>query len=123
MKGSTWTRTSVLVALGVATTIADAAGGQSYQVTAQLSHNGAIFASPSFLVLEDQPGNFEVSGPDGYKLMLTLTDLDSNQIKVVSNLRSSHGHIEPTVVVHPGKTASVSVGEIGITLLVQRNGG
>ena len=94
-----------------------------YEVSAKLSHAGKSFATPSATVRAGQPANIEVSGPDGYKLTFTVTDLAPDKIQVAASLDSSHGSMAPTVVVRPGQPASVSVGNLGLELTVSRSGG
>ena len=95
----------------------------SYDVSAKLLHAGKSFATPSATVGADKPASIEVSGVDGYKLTLTVTDLAPDKIQVAANLDSSHGSMAPTVVVHPGQPANVSVGDLGLELTVNRSGG
>jgi hypothetical protein len=95
----------------------------SYEVSAKLSHAGKTFGAPSATVQADKPADIEVSGADGYKLTLTITDLAPDEIQVTANLDSSHGSMAPTVVVRPGQLASVSIGDLGLDLTVSRNGG
>ena len=100
-----------------------AAAASSYEVSATLSHAGKAFASPSATVLGDQPATIQVSGKDGYKLTLIVTDVSADEIKVVASLDSSHGSMAPTVVVRPDQAAAVSVGDLGLKLTVRRSGG
>jgi len=100
-----------------------AAAAASYEVSATISHAGKSFASPSATVLADQPATIQVSGKDGYKLTLIVTDMTADEIKVVATLDSSHGSMAPTVVVRPDQAAAVSVGDLGLKLTVRRSGG
>jgi len=100
-----------------------AAAAASYEVSATLSHSGRSFASPSATVLADKPATIQVSGKDGYKLTLIVTDIAADEIKVVASVDSSHGSMAPTVVVRPDQPATVSVGDLGLKLTVRRSGG
>lgn len=100
-----------------------AATTASYEVSATLLHDGKSFAAPSVIVTADKPASIEVSGTDGYKLTLTVTDVSPDRIKVAANLDSSHGSMAPTVVVRPDQPASVSVGKLGLELTVRRSDG
>ena len=64
----------------------------------------------------------EMSGPSGYKLSFTVTELEPDKIQVAANVESQHGSLAPTVVVRPGKPATVSVGDLSLTLTVHRTG-
>ena len=94
----------------------------AYEVSAKLMHAGQPFATPNAVVLADKPASIGVTGPGGYKLMLTVTDIAPDKIQVAASLDSSHGSMAPTVVVRPGRPASVSVGELGLELTVRRSG-
>lgn len=100
-----------------------AAASDSYKVSVKLSHAGNSFSEPSAVVLADKPASIEVSGTDGYKLTLTVTDLAVDQIQVVASLDSAHGSMEPTVVVRPDQPATISVGDLSLELTVGRSGG
>jgi len=112
-----------LVALCLWSASSVAAAAASYEVSATISHAGKSFASPSATVLADQPATIQVSGKDGYKLTLIVTDMTADEIKVVATLDSSHGSMAPTVVVRPDQAAAVSVGDLGLKLTVRRSGG
>ncbi|MCC5855866.1 MAG: hypothetical protein JJU10_09340 [Idiomarina sp.] len=94
---------------------------ETYSVSATLSHQGAPFASPSAVVRSDTPAAIEVTGDQGFRLTLTLTDLDADQIKVNTSLESAFGSMAPEVTLRPGAPATVIIGDLGLTLLVQRN--
>lgn len=64
-----------------------------------------------------------VSGPDGYTLALTVTDQAPDKILLALDLNSAHGSAAPTVVVQPGKPATIAVGDMGLELVVNRSGG
>jgi hypothetical protein len=95
----------------------------SYEISAKLTHGGQVFAAPSAVLLANKPASIEVTGADGYKLTLTVTDLAPDKIKVAAHLDSAHGVMAPTVVVRTGKPASVSVGDLGLELTVSRGDG
>jgi len=113
----------VAVALLVFAGSAFAAAPGSYKVSATLSHSGTPFAAPSAVVLPGQPASIEVSGADGYKIMLTVTDIAADRIQVVAQVNSAYGSMDPTLVVHPNQPASVSVGDLKLELSVSRSGG
>ena len=98
------------------------AGGETYTVTATLLHNGKAFGEPSVVVKGDTPASVQVSGPDGYKLWLAVSDLASDKIQVAAKLDSSYGAMEPVLVVSPAKPATVTVGGLGLTVIVVRGG-
>ena len=103
-----------------ASSLATAPG--SFKVSATLSHSGKIFASPSAVVVAGQPASIEVSGADGYKISLTVTDVAVDKIQVVAQVNSAHGSMHPTVIVRPNQPATVSVGDLELRLSVTRSG-
>jgi len=100
-----------------------AAASGLYKVSATLSHAGKTFAAPSVVVSAGQPASIEVSGADGYKITLTVTDVAVDKIQVVAQVNSAHGSMHPTVVVHPNQPATVSVGNLQLGLSASRRGG
>ena len=56
-------------------------------------------------------------------LVLIVTPLTPDTIRVDANARSSHGSMGPTLVVRPDQAVSVSVGDLGPALTVRQIGG
>ena len=100
-----------------------AAAADSYRVSATVSHSGKWVAAPSAVVLADKPASIEVPGDDGYTLAFTVTDLEADKIQIAVNLESAHGSMAPTMVIHPDKPATVSVGDLSLEVTVGRSGG
>ena len=100
-----------------------AKAAESFNVSAELLHNGKSFGSPSAVVAGDTRATIEVTGPKGYKFSFTVTDSAPGKIKVAATVDSSHGSFAPVVVVRPGEPATVSVGDLGLKITVQRSGG
>ncbi len=98
------------------------AAAETYTVSASLLHNGKQFGAPTLVVEPNTPASMEVTGPSGYKLSLTVSELASDKIKVAATLDSSFGKMAPVVVVHPGQPATVALGELEFGLTVQRTG-
>ncbi|MGY0613483.1 hypothetical protein [Luteimonas sp. A501] len=98
-----------------------AAQPTTYEVSATLSHSGVPFASPALRVEPGVPASVEVVGPDGYTLSLTITEGDEGSVKVSTKLDSSHGSMDPTIIVRPGEPATVSVGDLGLDLTIHRS--
>ena len=94
----------------------------TYKITANLLHNGESFGEPAIVVRADTLALMEVHGPDGYKLEFTVTQLVKDEIKVVAKLDSSYGTLAPVVVLKPGQPATVTVGDLSLTLTVDRTG-
>lgn len=119
------TRTKIaalaLIALSAASFTAFASG--PYSVSAKLSHQGKVFAEPSAVVRNGEPAYVQVTGPMGYTLALTEKELAADKIEVTAVVDSVHGNIAPTVVVRRGVPASITVGEVGLSLTVNRRGG
>ena len=118
-----WPKIIATLALCLLASLSFAKPPGSYAASAKLTHAGQTFAAPSAVVLANKPAIIEVTGPDGYKLTLTVTDLAPDKIQVAAHVDSSHGSMAPTVVVLPDKPASVSVGDLGLELTVSRGDG
>ena len=99
------------------------AASERYSVSAELTHQGKAFAAPSMVVRQGEPATVEVSGANGYRLALTVRDSTAGKIEVAAAVESAHGAMAPTVVVKPGVPASVTVGDLGIKLTVDRSDG
>ena len=95
---------------------------ETYKISASLSQNGKSLGDPVAVVQADTPASVEVSGPNGYKLGFTVTDLAIDEIKVAATLDSSYGNIAPVMVVRPGQPAKVAVGDLELILTVDRSG-
>ena len=93
-----------------------------YKISASLAYKDQPFAAPSAVVKKNTQASVEASGPSGYKLSFTVTDLAPDKIKVATSVESQHGALAPTVVVRPGQPATVSVGDLSLTLTVDRAG-
>ena len=98
------------------------AASDLYKVSASLTDKNQTIGSPTLVVKNATPASIEVSGPTGYKLSLTVTDLAPDKIQVATSIESQQRTIAPTIVVRPGKPAAISVGDLGITLTVDRAG-
>ena len=121
MNARTVLAAAVLLASSLAPFAARASG--PYAVSLELSHHGEVFATPSVVVRDADPASMEVSGASGYKLVLTVRELAADRIEVVASVDSTHGSISPTVVVKPGVPASMTIGEMGLTVTVAPNRG
>jgi archaellum component FlaG (FlaF/FlaG flagellin family) len=109
----------VLALLAVAVTSC-ATTDKSYTVRAGLAHRGETFATPIVALRNNAPATVEVSGAGGYTLTLTVTDFGDDKLRIATRLQSSYGSIDPVILVEAGQTASVSVGDLGLTLTVNR---
>ncbi|MEJ7746388.1 MAG: hypothetical protein WKF61_06480 [Luteimonas sp.] len=89
----------------------------AYKVSANVSHHGERFASPSVVVEMGVRAEIEVSGPDGYRLMLTVDDAGEGKLRISANLDTAHGAMSPVVIVRAGQSATVSVGDMEIGLI------
>ena len=98
------------------------AAADMYKVSASLAYKDKPFAAPTAVVKNDTPANLETYGPSGYKLSFTVTDLAPDKIKVATSVESQHGALAPIIVVRPGQPATVSVGDLSLTLTVDRAG-
>jgi hypothetical protein len=97
-----------------------ALAGDSFKVSATLSHKGVIFASPVLVVGDRALASVEVAGENSYKLALTVSDIGDGKLNIKTNLDSSHGSISPTLIVQPGELSTVRVGDISISLKATR---
>ncbi len=111
------------LAFALAATSPTSFAAQLYRVSANLSHNGKLFGSPSLVVKEGADATVAVSGPNGYKLALSVTDAGKGQLKIVTHLDTAYGSIAPQMVVLAGQPATVSVGNTAIGVTVVRSGG
>ena len=100
----------------------NAIAAQAYKVTASLSHSGQVFGSPVVVVQSDTPADVAVTGPDAYKLKLTVSPAGADKLKVAATLESQYGSISPVVVVRPGQPASVSSNGVTMLLMVEQHG-
>jgi hypothetical protein len=112
----------MLAAIGLFATSISVAETGSYRVSAILSHNGHPFASPVVLVQVGVPAVVEVSGPEAYRFTVTVTSAGNGTVKVSTKLRCTSGTISPAMLVQLGQLASVSEGEIGMTLTTEAHG-
>ena len=92
---------------------------------ANLSHAGKVFGRPVMVVKNGVPASVKLSGPhgQGYRLALTVIDLDHGKLKLKTHLQTRWGKIAPVMIVWAGKPASVSVGPIKaeFTVVQQRS--
>ncbi|MFL6585710.1 MAG: hypothetical protein ACJ8GV_02335 [Luteimonas sp.] len=112
-----------LLALAVSSAAGQADPTDAFAVSAKLTSAGQTFAEPSAVVLAGSPASIEVAGSDGYTLVVTVSEIAGDQIRIAADLDSSHGSMAPTIVVRPGEPASVWVGDLGLELTVRRSGG
>jgi hypothetical protein len=119
---TTYRIASTLAAIGLFAASISGAETGSYRVSAILSHNGHTFASPVVLVQEGVPAAVEVSGPEAYRFTVTVVAAGDGTVEVSTNLRSAYGTISPAMLVELGQSASVSVGEIGMSLTTVTHG-
>ena len=83
------------------------------RVSANLLHNGKSFGQPVALVKAGTPARVERSGPDGYTLSFTVTDLAPDRLKIAATLDSSHGTLSPVVVVRPNQPSTSPRASLG----------
>jgi hypothetical protein len=97
-----------------------AVAGDSFKVSATLSHKGVVFASPVLVVRDRALASVEVAGENGYKLALTVSDIGDGKLSIKTNLDSSHGSISPSLIIQPGDLSTVRVGDISVSLKATR---
>jgi hypothetical protein len=97
-----------------------AIAGDSFKVSATLSHNGVVFASPVLVVKDRALASVVVAGENGYKLALTVSDIGDGKLNIKTDLDSSHGSISPTLVIQPGELSSIRIGDLSISLKAVR---
>lgn len=98
------------------------AAADLYKVSASLAYQGKLFGAPSAVVKNGIPASVETTGPAGYKVSFTVTDLAPDRIRVATSVESHHGALAPTLIVRPGQPATVSVNDLSLTLTVDRAG-
>lgn len=113
-------RVHVLLALLTATALASfgASASGRYVVSAELSHQGDVFASPVVTVEAGAPATVRVSGSDAFTLTIEAKGSGAGRIQVAASVDSKQGVMAPTMLVEPGVPASVRVGDLGLTLTV-----
>src|SRR5690606_42075080 len=93
-----------------------------YRVSATISHAGQEFAAPELVTEPGKTATVEVTGPEGYALGITVEPLSDGSLKVSSDLKSAHGNLAPVLILEPGTPASVTVGDLSITLTAAPGG-
>jgi hypothetical protein len=109
---------AALAAAALLAAHAFAAPPAGYAVHAELMHEGRVFASPSLVLRDGEPASVAVSGDDGYRLELEVTQTTAGQLSVVAKVESPHGAIAPTMTIRPGEPARVSIDDLGLVLTV-----
>jgi hypothetical protein len=99
----------------------DCAAADAYKVAAKLAYRGEPLGAPTMVVKNGVPASVTVSGSSGYKLDLTVTDIAPDRVKVATAVETRHGAFAPTLVVHPGQPARVRVGDLDLSLVVERS--
>ena len=95
----------------------------TYQVSVKLSHQGEVFASPVVVAREGEPAKMSVGGEKPYSLQLTVIPAPDGKLSIATVLESPLGDMAPTVVIEPGKQASMSVGGMAMSLTAVASGG
>lgn len=67
-----------------------AAAADAYKISASLLHNGEPFGEPTVVVKADTPATVTVTGPDGYEVSFTVSDLAPDKLQV---RRMVHCHL------------------------------
>lgn len=111
------------IAVILAAVSSNAIATQAYKVTASLSHSGQVFGSPVVVVQSGTPADIAVTGPDTYKLKLTVSPAGADKLKVAAILESQFGSMSPVVVVRSGQPATVSSNGVTILLMVEQQHG
>lgn len=109
------------LALALPSTATTAMQADVYTVSARLTHAGQSFAEPSIVVFADKPASVESTGPDAYRITLTVSGSSADQIQVAADIDSTHGSMAPTIILRHGEPSSVSVGDLGLELTVTRD--
>lgn len=114
-------RNVALIALSASLAVASwsAFAAPIYKLSAAISHQGKVFATPVMLVEDGKPSEISVHGEDGFTLALTVTAIDKDRLGVSADLQSSHGSMTPEMVVIAGQPATVSVGDVAIRVTVE----
>ncbi len=113
---------SLSAALGLITGSLSVASTATYTISAHLAHEGHPFAAPVIVVREGEPTTVEVTGNGGYRLTVTVTPVTPGSVRVDTDLRTAYGATSPAMVVQIGQPASVSVGDIQMTLTAEAHG-
>lgn len=119
----TWIKVLAIILSFAVSASATASSKGSHFVSASLSHEGEVLASPELVVAAGEPASVEMSGPEAFQLTFIVTDLAEDQIRVQAVVRSSRGSMSPNLVVRPGVAAKVPVGGLELRLTVLRDDG
>jgi hypothetical protein len=98
----------------------NASAAEHYMVSAQLGHDGSVFASPKLLVESGSTVRMKQTGDDGYALTLMATDAGDGMIQIETTLDCKYGSVRPTVKTQSGQTTRISIDGVQIELLATR---
>jgi hypothetical protein len=108
------------LALGLVSSAAVA--GQHYMVSTRLARGAQLLGTPSVIVEEGKQAAISVSGPQGYNLDLTVTDVGDGNVKVATVFNASHDSASPVIVTPLGKKARITVGDLAVDMTVKPSG-
>ena len=99
------------------------AAADAYRVSFTLAQDGRPFATPALVVKPGVPAAIEVSGPNGYRIDVTVDDAGQGSVKVGLHLSTTRSNASPVLIAKLGETVSATIDGLGITLTASADGG
>jgi heat shock protein HslJ len=100
----------------------DAFAAKTYRVSAQVFRLGELIAKPVMTVEEGETtaGTWSVPDSAQYRFVVLIRPVADDQVSISFEFTAGNIHIQPDLVVDVGKEASVTIDNIRLTLLVER---
>lgn len=77
-------------------------------------------ATPQVMIEEGAEGSLSMSGESSVALGLIVNDVNDQEVHVIAEVESGQSAMYPEVLIRTGKWASVSTGDMGFHLRVER---
>ena len=100
---------------------AQAGAPAEYHVRAELLHKGDVYAAPSLVLRDGDPAVASVTGEAGYRFEIEVTATQAGDLAIATRIESARGEIAPTMTIQPNAPATVTIGDLGLTLTVSSN--
>ena len=95
----------------------------SYKISAVIAAAGKELGKPTVAVKAGEPASVSVSGDNGYRLELTVSESGPGTVEVVTHLNASAGSVATTVVTPIGRAVVVATDALNLQITVQPGGG
>ena len=120
-----WKKTIAVAALLItsfAPSVLNAASA-GYKVAAVIAAGGKELGKPTVTLKAGKPASVSVSGENGFRLELTVTESEPGTVEVDTRLNASAGSVATTVVTPVGKPVVVATDALSLQITVQPGGG